>query len=64
MTLTGRQDARALDVLAVALASAGRFDDAVRTARAALALAVPPQATAIAARLALFERGEAFVDRH
>ena len=32
------------------------------TAREALALAAPPLATAIAARLALFERGEAFVD--
>jgi tetratricopeptide (TPR) repeat protein/mono/diheme cytochrome c family protein len=63
VALTGRQDAQALDVLAVALASAGRFEDAVRTARDALALAQPPQATAIAARLALFERGEAYVDR-
>ena len=40
--LTGRQDARALDVLAVALASAGRFDEAVRTAREALGKAAPP----------------------
>ena len=40
--LTGRQDARSLDVLAVALASAGRFDDAVRTAREALGKAAPP----------------------
>jgi tetratricopeptide (TPR) repeat protein/mono/diheme cytochrome c family protein len=63
VTLTGRQDAQALDVLAVAQASAGRFDDAVRTARDALALALPAQAAAIAARLALFERGEAYVDR-
>jgi Flp pilus assembly protein TadD len=63
VTLTGRQDAQALDVLAVALASAGRFDEAVRTAREALVLATPPLSTAIAARLALFERGEAYVDR-
>jgi Flp pilus assembly protein TadD/mono/diheme cytochrome c family protein len=61
--LTGGQDPRVLDGLAVAQAAAGRFDDAVRTARAALALAAPPLSTAIAARLALFERGEAFVDR-
>lgn len=61
--LTGRRDPRALDVLAVALASAGRFDEAVRTAREALSIAAPPQAAAIAARLALFERGEAYVDR-
>ena len=61
--LTGRQDARSLDVLAVALASAGRFDDAVRTAREALGKAAPPLSDAIGARLRLFERGEPFVDR-
>jgi Flp pilus assembly protein TadD len=61
--LTTRRDAQVLDVLAVALASAGRFDDAVRTAREALALATPPLSRAIAARIALFERREAFVDR-
>jgi tetratricopeptide (TPR) repeat protein/mono/diheme cytochrome c family protein len=63
VALTARRDPRALDVLAVALASAGRFADAIGTAREALALAQPPLATAIAARLALFERGEAYVDR-
>jgi tetratricopeptide (TPR) repeat protein/mono/diheme cytochrome c family protein len=63
VALTARRDPQALDVLAVALASAGRFADAVGTAREALALAAPPLATAIAARLALFERGEAYVDR-
>jgi tetratricopeptide (TPR) repeat protein len=61
--LTGRQDARSLDVLAVALASAGRFEDAVRTAREALGKAAPPLSEAIGARLRLFERGEPFVDR-
>ncbi len=61
--LTARRDPQALDVLAVALASAGRFADAVDTAREALALAAPPLAGAIAARLALFERGVAYVDR-
>ncbi len=63
MALTGRQDARALDVLGVALASAGRFDEAVAAAREALGKATPPLTAAIAARVALFERREAFVDR-
>jgi tetratricopeptide (TPR) repeat protein/mono/diheme cytochrome c family protein len=63
VVLTARRDPQALDVLAVAYASAGRFAAAVSTAREALALAAPPLATAIAARLALFERGEAYVDR-
>ena len=63
VTLTGRRDAQALDVLAVSLAAAGRFDEAVRVGREALGLAGPPLKEAIAARLALFERGEAFVDR-
>ena len=31
VTLTGRRDAQALDVLAVSLAAAGRFDEAVRS---------------------------------
>ena len=63
VALTGRQDPRALDTLSVALASAGRFDEAVATARQALALAPPPMREAIAGRIALFERREAFVDR-
>ena len=63
VALTGRQDARALDVLAVALASAGRFDEAVAAAREALGKATPPLTAAIAARVTLFERREAFVDR-
>ncbi|MGD9901986.1 MAG: tetratricopeptide repeat protein [Vicinamibacterales bacterium] len=61
--LTGRRDARALDVLGVALASAGRFAEAVAAAREALTLAAPPLSTAVAARLALYERGEAYVDK-
>ncbi len=62
-TLTGRRDAQVLDVLAVAYASAGRFDDAVATAREAQAKAAPALARDIARRLALFERREAFVDK-
>ena len=61
--LTGRRDARTLDVLAVAYASAGRFDDAVATAREAQALADPALAAEVGRRLALFERREAFVDK-
>lgn len=57
-------DARTLDVLAVAYASAGRFDDAVAAARDAQAKAEPGLAREIAQRLALFERREAFVDKH
>lgn len=61
--LTARRDARTLDVLGVAYASAGRFDDAVATAREAQALADPALAAEIGRRLALFERREAFVDK-
>ncbi len=61
--LTARRDARTLDVLAVALASAGRFDEAVTTARQAHALAEPALAREIAQRLAMFERREAYVER-
>jgi Flp pilus assembly protein TadD/mono/diheme cytochrome c family protein len=61
--LTGRRDARALDVLAVAYASAGRFDDAVAAAREALPQADAALAAEVTKRLALFERREAFVDR-
>jgi Flp pilus assembly protein TadD len=61
--LTARRDARTLDVLAVAYASAGRFDDAVLAAREAQALADPALAQQIAVRLAMFERREAYVDK-
>ncbi len=60
---TGRTDPRALDTLAVAYAAAGRFDEAVATARAALAAAPAPLAKDIAARLALFERRESYVEK-
>ncbi len=61
-SLTGRVDPRVLDTLAVAYASAGRFDEAVQVAREALAKASGPLARDVAARLAMFERREAFVD--
>ncbi len=61
--LTGRLDPRVLDTLAVAYASSGRFDEAVQSAREALAQASGALAKDIAARLAMFERREAFVDK-
>ncbi len=61
-SLTGRADPRVLDTLAVAYASAGRFDEAVLSAREALAKASGALARDIAVRLAMFERREAFVD--
>lgn len=59
--VTKSQDWRALDVLAAALASSGRFDDAAATAERALALE-PPAAAAAAtrARLALYREGRPF----
>ena len=61
--LTGRADPRVLDTLAVAYAASGRFDEAVQTAREALGLASGPLARDLAARLALFERREPFIDK-
>jgi tetratricopeptide (TPR) repeat protein len=58
--LTGHGDSRTLDTLAAAYAESGRFDDATRTARQALALAEAAGndglAQAIRARLALYRR--------
>ena len=56
--VTGRDDLGCLDTLAAALAEAGRYDEAVRTAETALALArsspQPAFAEAILSRLALY----------
>jgi tetratricopeptide (TPR) repeat protein len=49
VSITGRRDARALDVLAAALAASGRFEGAADTTAAALALG-PPEALAGAIR--------------
>ena len=63
--LTRRQDAAVLDVLATAYAAAGRFDQAVATARAALA-ALPASAsqselaTSIQHRLNLYTKGRPY----
>lgn len=59
---TGNRDPAMLDALAAAQASAGRFDRAAQTARAALELADPPLAVAIRARLAGYEQGLAFIE--
>ena len=47
--ITGRQDATAMDTLALAYAAAGRYDEAIRTAQAALDLAVASGAGELAA---------------
>jgi hypothetical protein len=61
---TQRQNANHLDTLAAAYAEARRFADAVRTARRALELAAGGEygdlATALRARLMLYEAGRAY----
>jgi tetratricopeptide (TPR) repeat protein/mono/diheme cytochrome c family protein len=60
--LTGRHSADALDVLAAAYASAGRFDAAVRTGEEALRLSSASSLTGeIRARVDLYRRHVAFV---
>jgi Tfp pilus assembly protein PilF len=62
--LTRPQTSAALDVLAAALASAGRFDEAVETAQRALVLATAVRddraAGRIRDRLSLYQRGQPF----
>jgi hypothetical protein len=62
--LTRPQTAGALDVVAAALASAGRFDQAVETAQRALALATAVHdaqaAGRIRGRLGLYEQHQPF----
>jgi Tfp pilus assembly protein PilF len=62
--LTRPQTSAALDVLAAALASAGRFDEALETAQRALALAAAVHddqaAGRIRDRLSLYQRGQPF----
>ncbi|MDJ0851101.1 MAG: hypothetical protein QNK04_22240 [Myxococcota bacterium] len=61
-----RPDANQLDTLGAAYAAAGRWDDAVRSAEQAVALAENAGETALAAalarRLARFRRGEIWID--
>jgi tetratricopeptide (TPR) repeat protein len=63
--LTGGRDPTVLDALAAAQAAGGRYAEAARTARAALALALRQRADAVARglreRLALYERGRAYL---
>jgi superkiller protein 3 len=61
VNLTARSDANALDALAAAQAAAGRFDVAVETAGAALALGPPDAvATAIRRRQELYRQKKAY----
>ena len=62
---TNRRDPICLDAAATAYAAMGRFNDAVdeaRTARDLIAPVDPRAAAAIASRLRLYERGEAYRD--
>jgi len=63
-TLTGRRDVAALDALAAAYAAAGRFDEAITTAQAAVASAEAAGQTEIAAQLrerrAVYQKRESY----
>lgn len=62
-TLTRRAEPVVLDALAAAYAAAGRFDEAILTAKTALALNPPaPLASAIAARLASYRAKQPYLD--
>jgi len=60
--LTGAKDPATLDTLAAAYAEAGRFPEAVQTARQALALATEPLAGDLKARIALYQAHRPFRD--
>ena len=66
VTLSGGRDPNVIDTQAAAFAAAGRFDEAVRRARAALAMTSAQRTDSLARqigdRLALYQRGRAFVD--
>jgi Flp pilus assembly protein TadD len=62
MKLTGAKDPAMLDTLAAAYAEAGRFPEAVQTARQALALATEPLAGDLKARIALYQAHRPFRD--
>jgi protein O-mannosyl-transferase len=57
---TDQPDSDSLDLLAAAYAERKRFDEAVATARKAVAAATPDRADAIRERLRLYERGKPF----
>jgi tetratricopeptide (TPR) repeat protein len=60
--LSGAKDPATLDTLAAAYAEAGRFPEAVQTARQALALATGPFADELKGRIALYESNQPFRD--
>ena len=60
--LSGYKNAGHLDTLAAALAESGRFDDAVKQAKAAMALATTSQRAEIAKRLKTYEMKRPFRD--
>ncbi len=60
--LSGAKDPATLDTLAAAYAEAGRFPEAVQTARQALALAPEPLANELKGRIALYESNQPFRD--
>lgn len=62
--LSGQRDARVLDVLAAALAAAGRFADATHTGERAIAIAAestPDLAAQIRDRVAIYRAGQSIV---
>ena len=61
--LSHGKDASMLDALAAAYAEAGRFREAVETARRALDLAPQPLVPALKARLAMYQRQEPFREK-
>jgi len=60
--LSGAKDPATLDTLSAAYAEAGRFPEAVQTARQALALATEPLADDLRARITLYESNRPFRD--
>jgi Flp pilus assembly protein TadD len=59
--LTARQDAEALDALAAAYASAGRFDRALQVIEEALRVSgAAPMAAGLRERQELYKKGEAY----
>jgi len=68
VTITGGQQPELLDTLAAAYAEAGRFENAVTTARWAMELAARQQKRTLVktlrARLGLYEAGSAFRENH
>jgi tetratricopeptide (TPR) repeat protein len=60
---TSMPSVRSLDVLAIALAAVGRFEEAVVICRKALNQATPDQKRPIAGRLALYEKRQRYIEK-